>query len=253
MTSLPKSPRTTWNKAGESVVWVDCLVVDLCSIAMGGESSIFSRGMDYTRNLPSNTFKAVYAIREQLNECIVQIRGMGCLVLTTCKESKRLQLVTCSEVLDDVAGESLVMDRYTSHPISDVKDYRLPYPLTNKKFDSFCFCPVDIKSSENKKAAKWPSLALQVPVEEVNKDYKVITFLGNEQLTLDLEYKNDQYKVVVSKSCIVDKTSLQGAPIIDLHPNGCAGVVGLLKWNNDEQRFIPKFLTENVLAELGKC
>ena len=178
---------------------------------------------------------------------------MGCLVITTCKESKRLQLVTCSGVLDDVAGESLVMDRYTSHPISDVKDYRLPYPLTNKKFDSFCFCPVEINSFENQKQDKWPSLALQVP-EEVNKNFKVITFVGNDQLILDLVYSktNKQHKVVVRKSCIVDKTSLQGAPIIDLQQNGCVGVVGLLKWNNDKQRFIANFLNNNVLAELGK-
>ena len=222
-------------------------------MAMGGESSIFSRGMDYTRNVPSNTFKAVYAIREQFDECIVQIRGMGCLVITTCKESKRLQLVTCSGVLDDVAGESLVMDRYTSHPISDVKDYRLTYPLTNKKFDSFCFCPVEINSFENQKQDKWPSLALQVP-EEVNKNFKVITFAGRDQLTLDLEYNKTtkQHNVVVRKPCIVDKTSLQGAPIIDLQQNG-AGVVGLLKWNNDKKRFIANFLKNNVLAELGKC
>ena len=224
-------------------------------MAMEGESSIFSRGMDYTRNVPSNTFKAVYAIREQFNECIVQIRGMGCLVITTCKEPKRLQLVTCSGVLDDVAGESLVMDRYTSHPISDVKDYRLTYPLTNKKFDSFCFCPVEeIASFENQKQDKWPSLTLQVP-EEVNKNFKVITYAGREQLTLDLEYNRTtkQHKVVVRKSCIVDKTSLQGAPIIDLQQNGCVGVVGLLKWNNDKKRFIANFLKNNVLAELGKC
>ena len=224
-------------------------------MAMGGESSIFSRGMDYTRNVPSNTFKAVYAIREQFDECIVQIRGMGCLVITTCKESKRLLLVTCSGVLDDVAGESLVMDRYTSHPISDVKDYRLTYPLTNKRFDSFCFCPVEeINSFENQKQDKWPSLTLQVP-EEVNKNFKVITFAGRDQLIVDLEYNKTtkQHKVVVRKSCIVDKTSLQGAPIIDLPQNGSVGVVGLLKWNNDEQRFIAKFLKNNVLAELGKC
>ena len=224
-------------------------------MAMGGESSIFSRGMDYTRNVPSNTFKAVYAIREQFDECIVQIRGMGCLVITTCKESKRLLLVTCSGVLDDVAGESLVMDRYTSHPISDVKDYRLTYPLTNKRFDSFCFCPVEeINSFENQKQDKWPSLTLQVP-EEVNKNFKVITFAGRDQLIVDLEYNKTtkQHKVIVRKSCIVDKTSLQGAPIIDLPQNGSVGVVGLLKWNNDEQRFIAKFLKNNVLAELGKC
>lgn len=211
---------------------------------------MLSQAMDHSRTPASDTFKAIYAIREQSKEGIVQIRGVGCLVNTTCKGPKRLQLVTCSGVLDGVAGESLVMDRYTSHSISDVEDYRLRYPLTIKKVDSFCFCPVDRKRSENKKA-KCPSLALQVPVKEVNKDHKVITFVGNERVTLDLEYKNGQHKVVVSKSCIVEKTSLQGAPIIDLRQNDC--VVGLLQWSSVEQQFIPIFFKKNVLTELGKC
>lgn len=214
---------------------------------------MLSLAMNYSRNVPhDDSFKAVYAIREQVNESIDQIRGMGCLVNTTCEGPKRLQLFTCSGVLDGVAEKSLVLDRYTSHRVSDVEGYRLSirYSPTDKKVGSFCFCPMEIGSFENKVAKAWPSLALQVP-EEVKKDYKVITFAGKEKLTLDLNYNNDQHNVVYPKWYVFDKTSLQGAPIIDLRKNDC--VVGLLQWNDDKQQLIPIFLKNNVLTGLGKC
>ena len=211
---------------------------------MESKPSVLSQAMDYTRN---PNIKAVYAIREDFKECIVQIRGMGCLV--NIKGSKILQLMTCSGVLDGVAGQSLdlVMDRFTSHLLSnDVEVYRLKY-RTDKKVGSFRFVPVE---NSFEKPDNWPSLTLRVP-EEVTKDFKVITFFGNQRLTLDLTYNKsvDQHQVVCKIPYIVEKTSVQGAPIIDEQN----GVVGLLQWSDDEKKFIPIFLKENILTELGKC
>lgn len=172
---------------------------------------------------------------------------MGCLV--NIKGSKILQLMTCSGVLDGVAGQSLdlVMDRFTSHLLSnDVEVYRLKY-RTDKKVGSFRFVSVE---NSFEKPDNWPSLTLRVP-EEVTKDFKVITFFGNQRLTLDLTYNKsvDQHQVVCKIPYIVEKTSVQGAPIIDEQN----GVVGLLQWSDDEKKFIPIFLKENILTELGKC